>query len=138
MSLEVYAFVSSLPGRATWQAAIDRAGIDLKLDPELDLSKDRGFSPCVIKGRESGFEILVEKVSDILESFPSLASVVGSRSWVISFRYGGDFAEGACAVGACHALLRFFDAVIYYPAEEVIYTEETSDQELRALLAEIE
>ena len=138
MSIELYAFVNSLPDRAAWQAAIDRAGIDLQLDPELDLAKDRGFSPCVIKGRESGFEILVDNVADVLRGFPSLASVVGARSFVISFRYGGDCAEGACAWGACHALLRFFDAVIFYPDDEVIYTEETSEQALRGLLAEIE
>ena len=66
MSLELYAFLDSLPDRAAWQAAIDQIGIDLKLDPELDLAKDSGFSPCEIKGCRSGFEILVEKAADVL------------------------------------------------------------------------
>ena len=39
MSLEVLPFVSSLPDRAPWQAAIDRLGIDLTLDPELGLEE---------------------------------------------------------------------------------------------------
>jgi len=125
MSLDLYAFVNSLPSRANWQSAIDRAGIDLKLDPDLDLATDRGFSPCEIRGKASGFEITVEKSSRALEIYPSLTAVVGPRSNVICFRWGGDLAECACVMGASLALLRAFGAMAYYAAEDIVYDEAT-------------
>jgi hypothetical protein len=127
-----------LPDRAAWQAAIDRLDIGLKLDPELDLTKDSGFSPCEIKGRASGFEILVEKAADVVEGYPALKSVVGARAWVVCFRWGGDFAECACVIGASHALLQSFDAVVYYPADDIVYDLTRSEQELRLCLADLE
>ena len=48
MSMELYAFIASLPDRDSWQAKIDDAGLDLQLDPDLDLSRDSGFSPCML------------------------------------------------------------------------------------------
>ena len=137
MSLELYAFLDSLPDRAAWQAAIDQIGIDLKLDPELDLAKDSGFSPCEIKGCRSGFEILVEKAADVLAVYPSAAPAVGDRGWVVSFRWGGDLAEGACVAGASHALIRSFGAVVYYPDDDLVYDEARSEHELRQYLADL-
>jgi hypothetical protein len=120
-SLELYAFLETLPDVARWQAAVDQIGIGLKLDPTMDLATDGGFSPCKLKGRETGFEILVEPAADVLRGYPALASVVGSRSQVISFRWGSEFAECASAMGASLALLRSFGAIVYYPSDNIIY-----------------
>jgi hypothetical protein len=138
VSLEQYSFLNALPDRAAWQAAIDELGIDLKLDPEMDLARDSGFSPCEIKGRASGFEILVEKAEDVLGIYPTLKSRVAGRGWVMSFRWGGDFAECACVLGASHALLRSFGAVVCYPDDDIVYDEATLLRELRQCLADIQ
>ena len=137
MSLDLYAFVTSLPNRADWQSAIDQLSIDLKLDPELDLAADSGFSPCEIRGKASGFEVSVEKASQALETYPSLESAVGSRPHVICFRWGGDLAECACVLGASLALVRAFGAISYYPADDITYDGATLERDLRQCLAEI-
>lgn len=52
MSLElVVRLHSTLPTRTSWQAEIDRTGLDVQLDPELDLAKAGDFSPTTIQGR---------------------------------------------------------------------------------------
>src|SRR5262245_54664457 len=136
MSLDLYAFVSSLPNRADWQSAIAQVSIDLQLDPELDLARDSGFSPCEIRGKASGFEISVEKASEVLESYPSLKDAVGSRPHAICFRWGGDLVECACVMGASLALVRAFGAIAYYPADDITYDDATLERDLRQCLAE--
>ena len=138
VSLDLYAFVSALPIRATWQSAIDELNIGLTLDPGLDLAKDSGFSPCEINGKASGFEIYVETSSQLLPNHPSLAAVVGPRPHVICFRWGGDFAEAACVMGASLALVRTLDAIVYDPADDVTCDETTLAQDFRQCLAEVE
>jgi hypothetical protein len=136
MSLELYAFVDSLPDRATWQSAIDRTGIDLQLDPELDLRKDEGFSPCQLQGASSGFELFVSPASVVLRDLPSVAAVAGSRPHVICCRWGGDLAESACVLGANLALARALGGVIYDPAEGAVLDDDALEKELRECLAE--
>jgi hypothetical protein len=137
MSLDLYAFVSALPNRADWQSAIDQVSIDLKLDAELDLATDSGFSPCEIRGKSSGFEISVETAPQVMEAYPSLERAVGSRAHVICFRWGGDFAECACVMGASLALVRAFGAIAYDPGDDITYDEATLERDLRQCLAEI-
>jgi hypothetical protein len=43
MSLDLYTFLDALPGKQSWQAAIDETGIDLKLDPDLEPSPGSRF-----------------------------------------------------------------------------------------------
>ena len=137
MSLDMHVFINSLPDCSRWQAAIDLAGIELILDPKLDLATASGFSPCQLKGRASGFEILVAQAVDLLGNYPSVASAVGSRSKVICLTWGGDLAECACVLGASLALRRSFDAVVYYPADDIVYDESSLRQELQLCLAKI-
>ena len=137
MSLDLYTFVDQLPDRPTWQAAIDQTGVDLKLDPALDLARDAGFLPCEIQGKASGFELTVAPAAELLSSFPSLAAEVGTRPHVMCFRWGGDLAESACVLGANLALLRSFRAVVYYPADDIHYDVAGLEQELLDCLAEL-
>ena len=89
MSLELYTFLDVLPDQQSWQVAIDRSGVDLKFDPDLDLRSDQGFSPCQLAGRASGFEIYVTPTSEIVGELPSAASVAGTRPHALTFRWGG-------------------------------------------------
>jgi hypothetical protein len=135
MSLDLHTFLDVLPGRESWQAAIDKIGIDLKLDPDLDLSHHEGFSPCQLRGKPSGFEVSVTATSEVLRDYPSLLPAVGSRPHVVSFRWGGDMAECACVLGANLALLRHFKGVAYYPPDDLLYDVDQLEEELRQSLA---
>ncbi len=137
MSLELYTFLDSLPNRQAWQAAIVQVGVKLELDPQLDLSRSEGFSPCSVQGTPSGFEMHVVKVSDVVDEHPVLIHSVGKRSHALCFRWGGDFAECACVLGANLALVRVFGAVAYYPADELVYDVGTLEAELQECLAEL-
>jgi len=136
VSLNIYTFVSSLPDRESWQAAIDEVGVDLKLDPDLDLTRDEGFSPCVIQGKASGFELDVTPASEVLADHPSLKPAAGDRSHALCFRWGGDLAECACVLGANLGLVRGFGAVACYPADEIVYDADKLEKELAECLAE--
>ena len=137
MSLDLYTFLDALPTRQSWQAAIDQAGVDLQLDPDLDLTRDEGFSPCVIRGKASGFELHVSLASEVLRDQPALKQQAGARSHAICFRWGGDLAECACVLGASLALVRRFGVVAYYPADEIVYDADKLEKDLRECLAEV-
>lgn len=137
MSLELYTFLDALPDRQAWQAAIDETDVDLKLDPELDLTGDSGFSPCVLKEQSSGFELQVMPAAELLRDNPSLVPSAGARLHAVCFRWGGDLAECACVLGATLALMRRFNAVAYDPAEGLCPDAGTLEQELRECLAEL-
>ena len=137
MSLELYAFLEELPDRNRWQAGITRRGIDLQLDPDLDLTKDKGFSPCTVHGRSSGFELYVMSTPDVLGDYPSATSAAGTRPHAVCFRWGGDLAEAACVLGAALALATGFQAIVYDPAEDVVYDEVRLAEELKACEAEL-
>ena len=137
MSLDLYAFVDQLPDRVAWQAAIDRAGVDLKLDPTLEVGRDEGFSPCEINGRSSGFELSAAPAAEVLGSYPSLTASVAARGHVLCFRWGGDLLECACVLGAALALVRGFQAVAYYPSEDLRYDVGGLEKDLRECLAAI-
>lgn len=137
MSLELYAFVDPLPDRHIWQRAIDQTGFDLKLDPDLDLKRDRGFSPCQIQGRASGFEINVMTAAELLGEYPELIPIVGARPHVVCFRWGGDFAEAACVLAASLALAKNLSSIVYDPAEKAVCEIANLEKETRECLAEL-
>ena len=137
MSLELYTFLESLPDRQTWQAAIDQTGIDIKLDPDLDLTRDEGFSPCLILGKSSGFSPVVS-ASELLRDHPHHGQAAGPRSHAVCFRWGGDLAECACVLGANLALVRRFGGVAYYPADELFYDVDKLNKDLETVLPRCE
>jgi hypothetical protein len=135
MSLELYAFLDALPDRQSWQAAINETGVDLQLDPDLDLGHDEGFSPCLIQAQPSGFELQVMPAAEVLRDHPPLVQPVGLRLHAVCFRWGGDLAECACVLGANLALLRKFDAVVYDPADGRFPDANTLETKLRECVA---
>src|SRR6266567_4550335 len=100
MSLHQTAFVNraSVPQRDALQAAIDALGFDCKLDTSYVPFKTNGFLPCVLDGRDSGFEIYFESAGDVIKQFPDLATTIGSRDSAIRFRFGAGRAECACVM----------------------------------------
>ena len=108
MSLLQTAYVAreSVPQREALQAAVDSLGFDCKVDSSYSPFNSTGFLPCVLNGKESGFEIYFEPAVKRLEDFPHLSEQVGRRDVAITFRWGGDMAECACVLIVSAALAK--------------------------------
>jgi len=122
MALELHALLPmpTLPQRQQWQAAIDDLQLPFTLDPALDLPHTTGFRPCVVAGRDSGFEIQLDSPVDLLAAYPTLRAHGTNSSGAISFRWGGDLRECACVLAAAAALVSKWGAVAY-PDDDLIY-----------------
>jgi len=139
MSVELHALMpnNDLPNRDDWQAAIDRLELPVQLYPGLDPSRDTGFSPCRLGERTAGFEIYRDSTEELASSYPSIAGIVQQDSVAISFRWGGDLAECACALAAASALASQFGAVVYYPADDIVYELDELLRETRGCLSSL-
>jgi hypothetical protein len=134
VSLELYAFLEVLPDRGNWQAAIEQTGVDLQLDPDLDLNRHKGFSPCKLEGTSSGFELYVSTASEVIRDYPSAGAAAGARGHAICCRWGGDLAEAACVLVANLALARNFGGIVYDPAEDVVCDADALEKQVRECL----
>ena len=116
MANEQFAFLKSsrVPNRDQWQQAIDHAGFNFKLDPQFDPRTNVGFVPCKLNGAESGVEMYFDDSNEFMEGFGDIA---GNRDCCISFRWGGNMQECACAMIASFALASEFGAVVSYEGE---------------------
>ena len=116
MANEQYAFLrsSNVPTRDGLQQAIDRAGFDLTLDAGYQPRTNVGFVPCTLNGRKTGVEMYFDDSKELMDSFSELS---GDRDCCISFRWGGDMWECACAMIVSYALADSFEAVVSYEGE---------------------
>jgi hypothetical protein len=96
-------------------------GLPVVLDDTLALPHTTGYRPCRIRGEESGFELFVDTGAALLAHYPGLKGRVTPTAKIISFRWGGDLLEGACAMAAAAALLQQWQAIVYYPEDDVFY-----------------
>jgi hypothetical protein len=124
MSLQqtVYVDRASVPQRDALQAAIDALGFDCKLDPSFMPFKSAGFLPCVLNGKDSGFEMCFEPAADVIRHFPHLEGTIGSRDTAITFRWGGEMAECACVIIVSAALATSFGAMVHYQDDDMLYS----------------
>jgi hypothetical protein len=116
MSNELLAFIDKarVPSREAWQAAINDSGFDLQLDPEMKPLEDSAFSPCTLMGLASGVEIWYEGDPEFLNDFSEINQ---GRNFCITFRWGGDMGECACASIASYTLAKNFGAVVSYQGD---------------------
>jgi hypothetical protein len=119
----MHAFVRSqtLPSVDDWQAALVGLALPFQLDPALDLATARGYVPCRVYGKDSGAEMFVDSVTDLVAAYPQIESLVRDARLVVSFRWGGDEMECACALAAAAGLITAGDALVYYPPDEMWY-----------------
>jgi hypothetical protein len=139
MSLEMLVFLkkSRIPERESIQSAVEVLGVPLQLGPTLNLNTDRGFSPSIINGVPSGFEIGSQSAQELIPIYPAARGIVGGRDWAILFRWGSSMHECACVLGAAAALVKLCDAVAYYPADDVACDLVSLLNELQACLREM-
>lgn len=137
MSLTVPLTVAGLPNRGEWQQEIDRLGLDMQLDPQLNLARDSGFSPATILGRESGFEIYVVEPGALATGGPGIAGRVPGPTRAISFAWRGDLAECACVLAAAAGLLQRWARVAVSDDDGMVYDGPALLAEFRACVTEL-
>ena len=117
MSNQFLAFIdpAKVPTVQAWQAAIVDCGYDLRLDPELKPKVPSAFSPMTLLGKPSGVEIYGTNDRELLDDFEEIR---GGREYCITFSWGGDMGECACASIASYALAKHFGALVSYEGEE--------------------
>jgi hypothetical protein len=117
MANELLAFIdkAKVPSKEAWQAAIDECGFDLQLDPEMKPMEESAFSPATLMGKPSGVEIYYEGDPEFLNGFSSIRQ---GRDYCVTFRWGGDMSECACASIASYALAKRFGAIVSYEGED--------------------
>jgi hypothetical protein len=93
----VYFRARRLPSIAVWQAAIERHGFDVKLEPTWDLAKNAGNVPIHYKGQETGFECSLEKVK--LDELPEGVNA-DSAEMSVAFVSRGELSYAAAFVAA--------------------------------------
>lgn len=133
MPNEQYVFIQKdkVPSRAQWQEAVDAAGFDLEIDPELQVFEHTGFMPCKLLGEDSGVEIYYSPANEIFDDPAVTEKLAGDRDYCISFRWGGSFCETACAMILSYALASSIGAIVSYEGDE-------PQQDLTALRMEID
>ena len=122
MSNTQFAFInkSDIPTKEQLQGTIDQLGYDLKLDPELSLKEDEGFSPCVLKGEtDVGFELFCEPTSDVVEDDEEFEEMAGGKDTCITMNWGGSFKDCSCVLIVSYALMKEYGAITTYEGEEL-------------------
>ncbi|KKB07473.1 hypothetical protein [Devosia chinhatensis] len=115
MSMEVYVFSDRrLDSMAEWQAALDDAGFNIRLDASRDFLDVAGFLPVTIDDRQSGFEcdhFDAGKVLDELkaEGFPADRQ----WRWLLAFRFGGLRYECISALVSAALYMRATGGVLF-------------------------
>ena len=138
MANEQYAFISKskVPTLSQWQKAINDSGFDLKIDETLVIFEHSGFLPCKLAEIDSGVEVYYSPIEKLFDD-PSIAEeLADGRDYCISFRWGGDFYEGASAMIPSYALAANFDSIVSYEGESSYDTLELLRKEAEGMLAE--
>lgn len=129
---------SRVPDRTKLEEAIRALGFDLGVDESYQPFVSSGFLPCVLNGKNSGFEIYFDPPDEALKRFPHLKEKIGARNCAIVFRWGGDMAEGACVLIVSAALAKSFGAVVHYEDDDLMYSVDQLIEEAKGALQHAE
>jgi len=144
MSVHVCVFLCDhqLPDREQWQAAIDDAGVDLKLD-DCSPRQHVGFWPVHMEGKECGFEYAFDAAP---ESGDDLQQLFGLRDRMVELTWHSSQDDMRAAMLAAACLAKLVDGVFLDPqsgefavgakAFELIKLQERAEQDRRRAQAE--
>ena len=112
MSVETFLFVrEQLPTVKQWQAALAGAGLNIKLDPEVDdLPSFTGYLPAVFDDHPSGFEFYFDTAEN---AFGERPDALGDRTHAVTFSTHSDIRELVCALYAAGALAKLTDGLLF-------------------------
>ncbi|MGH9783646.1 MAG: hypothetical protein ACRD88_05625, partial [Terriglobia bacterium] len=132
MELHVFLRRDRVPDRERWQQSIAALGLPLELDPTLDLSQTKGFSTCKLNSEDSGFEVYPDDpLQEIVTAYPSMAPLTTDFDYAVTFRWSGDMKECGCVLVAAAALVKDFQALAYFPDDDIVYGAEQLMEEAR-------
>ncbi|TWT81677.1 hypothetical protein CA13_31300 [Planctomycetes bacterium CA13] len=112
MSVDTFLFVrEQLPTVSEWQAALDAAGLKIKLDPEVDdLPAFTGYLPAVFDEQPSGFEFYFDTAEN---AFGDRPDALGDRTHAVTFATHSDIRELVCALYAASAIAKLTDGLLF-------------------------
>lgn len=92
-----------------------------------DLEGAEGYWPVDIDGCKTGVEIYFDSNLDQLtEDYPVLAGALGGRDSVVTFTWGGDFAEGGAGIALAAAITKLRAGIVYDPQDGVCLSVEAA------------
>jgi hypothetical protein len=111
MSVDSFFFVRDemLPTITQWQAALNKAGVEIVLEDVGDLRKHTGYLPATHRGHPSGFEWYYGRLADNFGDDPP--SGIGGRAHVVNCVTHSDMGELVCGLVACSVLSQLADGV---------------------------
>lgn len=118
MSMEMRVFFAGeLPTPAVLNAAMQALGLEVSVgDEEIPLDRYRGFMPMAYgageDADESGSEVYVGVASEAIADL-GITGVDPALDREVSFRWGGDLMECACANAVAAAIARITGGTIY-------------------------
>jgi hypothetical protein len=124
MSMEMRVYFAGLPPTC---AAIEHAMVTLdlpfKIIGHVDLTKHSGYLPMVYGAGddaiETGTEVYFDGSASTIAEF-DLKGVAPSFKTELSFRWGGDMMECACAEALAAAVAKITGGIVYEDAEGVL------------------
>lgn len=123
MSVEIYVLFqrSLLPSLASWQHALDKSGLGVKLHSMFNPVEDSGFVPCSFKDSGTGFEFFLGSRDDLIESYPDLKEKTEGLDTSATFVWSGDLNECASAAASAAVLTQLSEGIMYDPQEDQVF-----------------
>jgi len=126
---------AGVPERAALQAAIDRLGFDLQLDPGWAPHAAPAYLPCTLEGEDAGVYVRFDREAALPAGTEALAAQRGDRGTGVQLRWGGDAREQLAATLIAAALAEGFDALVVAADGAEMRTLESLQAEARHLHA---
>ena len=102
MSMELFVIVAleQVTNTDSFNSKAKEHSVPIVFEKNIKLTEHSGFLPSITKGQKSGVEVYSIKYSDIEAMLPPNDELKITNPTVITFRWGGDFFEGATAMYA--------------------------------------
>jgi len=112
VSVDIFVFMreQDLPSTGSWQAALDRLDVGLRLDAAPDPATHSGYWPVKASAQVSGFEYFSGSIADAFGAQPPVE--VEDRDFVVDLVSHGDMQELRSAMFAACALALECNGVI--------------------------
>jgi hypothetical protein len=117
--MEVYVFLnkSDLPAVEDWQRSIQNADFPIDLHAAFNPTKDSGFVPSKLRGKETGFEYLCSPAEEVASAYPDLKGADRLFDSVAIFSWGARMDECAVALVAASTLAASTSGIMFDPQE---------------------
>jgi hypothetical protein len=142
--MEMHVFSDQqLNSMAEWQRAVDLEGYPLKFPPDTRFEAARGFLPCKLREKDTGFECYHDNAQNMMQHY---GSDDFHRQWkyALGFRWRGDFTELQAAWMAAAAYAQATNGIIFdpeagrsYSPQEAVKIVSDNEQELPAVEAAV-